>query len=357
MRIVVYDIAADSGGALSVLRQYHRRALADAENDYLFMVGLPRLEASANVRVERFPQVKKSWAARVRFDVLEAHKVVRAYGADEVLSLQNLTVPFVKARQAVYMHNILPRPLCDVRFSLLREPKLWVYQNVIGRLIVRSMRRADEVIVQAGWIAERCARRCGVARGKIRVERPIVALSAEWGGALSQERDGESGWGPAEGSAGNASSGFALREKTSFVYPASAEPFKNHQVVVSACEKLVQRGLGDFQVVFTLAGDENSHVAALRERVESCGLPIVFAGWQGPDEMRGLYEYADVLVFPSKVETIGLPLEEAKLFGLEILAADAEYAHETVGSYENARYFASDDADALAALMESCVNG
>ena len=43
MRICVYDVAAESGGALTILNRYYRKALSDKQNEYLFIIGLPEL--------------------------------------------------------------------------------------------------------------------------------------------------------------------------------------------------------------------------------------------------------------------------------------------------------------------------
>ena len=44
-------------------------------------------------------------------------------------------------------------------------------------------------------------------------------------------------------------------------------------------------------------------------------------------------------MFPSYIETIGLPLLEAKAAGTWILAADCLYARDMVGDYEKAEFF------------------
>jgi glycosyltransferase involved in cell wall biosynthesis len=73
--------------------------------------------------------------------------------------------------------------------------------------------------------------------------------------------------------------------------------------------------------------------------------------------MAALYAQADCLLFPSKLETWGLPLTEAQAHGLAILAADLPYAHETIGEYPRAAYFAPQDAAALANRMLALQHG
>lgn len=51
-----------------------------------------------------------------------------------------------------------------------------------------------------------------------------------------------------------------------------------------------------------------------------------------------LYNTSDCLIFPSKLETWGLPISEMKFFGKPILIADELYAKETVGGYDKVQF-------------------
>ena len=75
------------------------------------------------------------------------------------------------------------------------------------------------------------------------------------------------------------------------------------------------------------------------------------------EEIAHMYASASCLLFPSKLESWGLPLSEAKEYSLPIIASDLEYAHETIGEYERVRYFAPDDVDALFSAMSEEIAG
>ena len=68
------------------------------------------------------------------------------------------------------------------------------------------------------------------------------------------------------------------------------------------------------------------------------------------------YSKIETVIFPSKLETWGLPISEAKAFGKNIILADLEYAHETLGTYEKVMFFGPDDAEKLAEKMEMLIN-
>ena len=63
-----------------------------------------------------------------------------------------------------------------------------------------------------------------------------------------------------------------------------------------------------------------------------------------------------VLIFPSYIETVGLPLLEAKLIGTIILASNTPFSHEILDGYENAYFFNPFNADELAILMKKCID-
>jgi glycosyltransferase involved in cell wall biosynthesis len=64
--------------------------------------------------------------------------------------------------------------------------------------------------------------------------------------------------------------------------------------------------------------------------------------------MQHRYAEANCLLFPSRLETWGLPITEAKQNDLPLFVADLAYAHETVGDYKQADFIDVDDHVELA---------
>ena len=67
------------------------------------------------------------------------------------------------------------------------------------------------------------------------------------------------------------------------------------------------------------------------------------------------YNKTETVIFPSKIETWGLPITEAKEFKKKLILADLPYAHETLGNYEDVFFFNPDSAEELASKMESVI--
>ena len=70
-----------------------------------------------------------------------------------------------------------------------------------------------------------------------------------------------------------------------------------------------------------------------------------------------MYNESSCLIFPSKLETWGLPITEYKFFNKPIIVADEKYAIETIGNYNKAIYFESDNTRKLAGFMLDHIEG
>ena len=323
MRILVYDVAADSGGAATVLQSFYEEFLQDTENEYLFVLSVYELPETDHIRVLNFPWVKKSPLHRMYFDHFAAHRLVERYHADKVLSLQNIELPHAGVPQIVYEHNALP--FSEYRFKPWEALRPWTTQQILGRMMKGSIRRAEKVLVQTNWMKQEIVRQCGIPADKVEVKFPPVEM-------LKPEP-------------------YRLDENCPvFFYPANASAYKNHRTFLEACKLLQKEGYQGYEVVWTVTGDENDGIRGIRREAEKLGLPIRFRGSMPRQELFDLYARS-VLVFPSYIETIGLPLLEARSVGAWIVAADCLYARDCVGDYERAEFFSVFDACRLSGLL------
>ena len=149
MRILVYDVAASSGGALTVLNSFYEEFCKDTKNEYIFVLSVCKLKEQPHIKVLNFPWIKKSPLHRMYFDQVLAHKLVKKYHADKVLSLQNIELPHAGVPQIVYEHNALP--FSEYKFRLQEAFRPWYSQQILGRMMKRSIRRAEQVLVQTNW--------------------------------------------------------------------------------------------------------------------------------------------------------------------------------------------------------------
>ena len=331
MNILVLDVAASESGALTVLWEFCLSCEKDRENHYFFCVGLPELEGAENTDVLRFPWVKKSWLHRIWFDQFYLGKLVREHHIDRVLSLQNMIPGDPPCEKWVYLHQSIP--FVETNFPLTKYPKLWVYRHIIGRMICASLRKADKVIVQTQWMKVACAKRAGIDPSKVEVQ-PLPLNS----GAVYRCED-------------------RSKARSCLFYPATPFVYKNHMLLLRALKILKERGDAKIpHLTLTLTGEENGLAAKLRRFAKENMLPVCFAGYLPRQEVLERYAHS-TLIFPSYVETVGLPLMEARLSGAPILASDCAFSHEMLDGYDGVGFFDPFDAEDCAAAIQNLSGG
>jgi glycosyltransferase involved in cell wall biosynthesis len=115
------------------------------------------------------------------------------------------------------------------------------------------------------------------------------------------------------------------------LYPAQPWPHKNHERLLEALA-LVRKRSGS-AIPLVCSGAPPAAFDRVRERAGELGLSdtVIFPGFVSPKELRGLYELASALVFPSRFEGWGLPVCEAFSAGLPVASASASGLPELVG--------------------------
>jgi glycosyltransferase involved in cell wall biosynthesis len=191
-----------------------------------------------------------------------------------------------------------------------------------------NLSKNDYVIVQQQWIRDVFVKEYGCRPGRVVVAYPSA-------------RAGNSQWAPARHAG----------ESATIIYPAYPRSFKNVEVVLAAMRRLTDVPL---RLVLTLDGTENRYAARLRKRFGDLG-GVTWAGFLPHDRLMELFSSVDAMVFPSKLESWGLPLSEFRLSGKPIFAADLPYARENLSGYTRASFFNPDDADALSERIRAFV--
>jgi glycosyltransferase involved in cell wall biosynthesis len=329
MKIMVFDVAAESGGALSVLNDFYKEYKNDKINEYIFVVSKPELDETDNIKVLRYPWIKQSWLHRLYFDNFVAPNIIKIYDVDEVLSLQNILVPHTKVKQNVYVHNSLP--FVEYRFKFFENRLLWVYQNIISRSIYRSIKKANKVTVQTQWMKKICIEKLKINQQYIEAIPPKINIEVI---------------------------NYFMPTKNSlstFFYPASGVEFKNHRVIVEACTKLRNEGIENYKIIFTLEGNENKNILNLYKKIKEYNLPIEFIGSISRDIVFEYYSKS-VLIFPSYIESSPLPLTEAKIHCTPTITSNCSFSHEILDGYENVYYFDPFNSDELFELMKKSLS-
>ena len=322
--VLIYDVAAEKTGAAAVLRKYYEMYSADDAVNSFFVTSVMDFPENEHTKVIKLPWTKNSRLHRLYCDNIYVKKLIREYGIDAVINLQNVAIKGLRVPQTVYLHNAIP--ISDVEFDFRQERSLWIFKHVISKLIVGNLKYADYIVVQAEWIREELIHRLGIDNDKILVERFIPTMTGE----SSRIEEG----------------------RNIFFYPANLCSYKNHDCILRACEAMKNEGITDYEVVFTLSSEEGQAQRELYDQVQTKKLPIKFVGLLSSDSMCAMYRKS-MLLFPSYLETVGLPLIEAQYYQAQIASVDLPYAREAVGDYENVFWFESDDATGLKECMKA----
>lgn len=115
-----------------------------------------------------------------------------------------------------------------------------------------------------------------------------------------------------------------------FVYVASGEVHKNHRALLDAWRLLAEVGLTPALALTVNPEAFPTLSAEITRHVNELGLNIVNVGQIPSTEITNLYRSSAALIFPSKIESFGLPLIEASQLGLPILASELDYVRDLV---------------------------
>lgn len=325
--VMIYDVHASESGALAILNDLYNqiRSYEDKSIKWIFVVSTPEYEETDNIIVRRFPWVKKSWGHRYFFDTIITRKLLKEFNPDQVFSLQNKGISFYSKRQLVYLH--LPFILTDHKFNMKVDgKKLWLYQNVVSKSIFSSLRKVDMTIVQTHWMKEALVKKANVKADKITILQPDITSNQI--GIFDD----------------------TLENRKRIFYPATAFTYKNHMTLLRALKIVQDSGITNYQLILTIKPDENGYTEKLYQYATANHLNVKFGGPIPREQVFEMYTKS-ILVFPSYVESFGLPLLEARMSGTYIVASDCPFSREILDGYEKAMFFEETNAKELSEYL------
>lgn len=119
-----------------------------------------------------------------------------------------------------------------------------------------------------------------------------------------------------------------------FLYVATGEPHKNHVNLLEAWKLLASDGMYP-SLCLTVSESAHPDLFRIIEQAKSDHkLNISNMLVQKPSDVQRLYEHSRALVYPSMLESFGLPLVEARQAGLSIIAAELDYVRDLIDPEE-----------------------
>jgi glycosyltransferase involved in cell wall biosynthesis len=129
---------------------------------------------------------------------------------------------------------------------------------------------------------------------------------------------------------GRGLSGEISGKQYDYLYIASGEPHKNHRCLIEAWVIMAKKGKFP-SLCLTLQAEKSPDLCLWIEiQCQQYGLKIEMVEELSFQEIQDLYCNSKVLIYPSTLESFGLPLLEAVYQGLSVIASDLSYVHDVI---------------------------
>lgn len=117
------------------------------------------------------------------------------------------------------------------------------------------------------------------------------------------------------------------RGRFDFCYVADGQPHKNHDTLFEAMRLLAEQGIHP-KLAVTLGNHNTALIARIDALNSRHATQIENLGVLTHADIFELYANSDALVFPSLIESFGMPLIEASRIGLPIIAGELDYVRD-----------------------------
>lgn len=332
--IVISAVNLTEGGTLSILHDCLKsisQHIEETEYKVIALVNSKKYEIKlAGIEYIEFPNSKKSYLLRFYYEYFYFFKWSKKIVPEYWISLHDMTPNVCAKHRYVYMHN--PSPFYKVSFADLKN-RMW--KNILFSMFYKwayriNVKKNEYLIVQQDWFRNEISKLCKFDKNKIIVAYPELEFVDM---PVKNKKSG----------------------KTTFFYPAFPRPFKNIEVVCKAAD-ILHKTNPNFIVYFTIDGSENNYSASIVKKYEEKNC-IKFIGRISRERVFELYDLCAALVFPSKLETWGLPISEFKRYRKKMILADMPYAHESASGAESVAFFDPNDEMELAEIMGAVIMG
>ena len=340
--ILVNATASKSGGALTILKEYlSELRKSDKETIYYVFCGTDLLEYNTdNIRIVKVKTQgfgmgglkRLFWDYAGLFLFCKMNKI----RPNLIISFQNTGVLFPNVKQLIYYHQPIPLFKHKWKFYRKDESILFFYKKIYPFFIRLLLNKNTEFVVQQEFIKKLFSNKFHINDDKIHVIVPDINLSFE---SKIQK--------------------IVLdQRKFHIFYPTNLAKYKNYYILFEAISEIKKMSPEiSEKLILHITLDKNNEY--LKHKISKFQISdnLNFLGTIPYKEVISYYNSVNLLVFPSYIETLGLPLIEAAYFGLPILVSDLDYARELLHEYKGVTFVQFDNsekwANAIIALSKT----
>jgi glycosyltransferase involved in cell wall biosynthesis len=292
MRFFLHAPNIHQGGGLVLLKELLR--CADSVGIYANLhCHLMEMDGLGNLNIEHIPstvfgRLKAEWSLR------------KLNSNDKLLCFGNLPPLFGSSAQVfVYLQN---RLLID-QVALSDYPFKARFRLSIERLWLRMrVTHKTQIIVQTQSMQQLVSNRLGLSAKVLPISAPVV-------------KD-------------NIKNNTESKNFFDFVYVASGDPHKNHKKLVEAWCLLRKDGLKPSLALTLSKVDDPELFIWVTKLVDEFDLKIEIIGQTDRNRIHNLYSVARCHIYPSLIESYGLPLVESMLSGLPVIASERDFVRD-----------------------------
>lgn len=325
--VVINNPAAKTSGALTILKELlEELSKLRCNRIFYIIVSLEELKIyeSHNIRIEVIKT--QNFIARILWDNLKLKKYLekKKISPKLFMSLQNTPVNLNKnVRQLLYFHQGLSVAKYKWRLFNKQERILWIYQNIFPFFIKLNLGKVEKVIVQTKWIKNEFSKKFKFNSEKIVIKKPrIREIDIE---KIEHKKN--------------------TKGKYTIFYPATPFIYKNHKLILEMLNQINKNNnfsLKKIKCVFTFSKGENKEIDNLIKKYKLEDT-VELIGSVSQDKVLEYYKNSDLMIFPSLIESFGLPLLEAQQFKLKIIAISLPYAIEVLENYNEVEFIKGKD--------------
>ena len=336
--IVVNSVAFTEGGSFVILEDFLKSISYRDDISYIVFCSVDEFGFLLPQNVKIINPDAKRWVRRLYWDFIGIKKWCKDNDIRPSLlfSLQSCgSVFFRNVPQVIYYHQ--PMPIYEQQWSLFSsdERVLWL-KKVLLRFVMRLFVTDKTIfITQLKCIKQKVQKTFNVLSHQVKIFYPTIPQDID--SYVINQSDSHK------------------HDDFVIVYPASAMKYKNHVEIVNAIIHLKHHGYSLKHIKVKFAGVTSNDLSQISSLIKIAQVEynFIFMGYISRAEMLELYSNADLLLFPSYIETFGLPLVEAAKFGIPIGVVDEDYAYEVLTNYNGVTYLPIHNAKAWASYILS----
>ncbi|WP_340613770.1 glycosyltransferase [Xenorhabdus thailandensis] len=330
MNIIIYATAAVEGGALSMLKDLLNFIKKD-NNYYTVCINESIKEdliSATNISYRTIDT--KSTYKRIYFDFWGFSNCFDISTYDAVINLQNIPVR-TNLPQFLFIHQ--PIPFSNITFSILskKERNLLMYKYIYASLIAFNKKYISHCLVQTNWMKDAVAKKIKLNKELIHIIKPDIKIDYS-------------------------KIDMTETKVNDFIYPAASYSYKNHLILIEAMNILGIDFLDkhNFRLLLTIKRNE---IPKLNNLIKNYDLDnyVLFSGHISRDKVLNLIIKSRAMLFPSNLETFGIPLVEAAKLNTYIIASELPYSKEVLNNYNYVDFCNNNDASSWAKSIKSII--